>query len=204
MRLTDAYSDLRRMDRPVLTTGEAVARWRASPRTTGHRLRTMEEAGLVRRLRTGLWALDPDIPPFAVAPYLTAPHPAYVSLWSALAHHGLIEQVPRRVFVASLSHPRKIETAIASYEIHQLAPELFGGYAGDDREGYVAGPEKAIFDTIYVRAAAGGKAHFTELYLPPDFDRGGLRRWTDRIESPRLRTLVSRRTREVLNKAEVR
>lgn len=204
MRLTDAYSDLRRMDRPVLTTGEAVARWRASPRTTGHRLRTMEEAGLVRRLRTGLWALDPDIPPFAVAPYLTAPHPAYVSLWSALAHHGLIEQVPRRVFVVSLSHPRQIETAIASYEIHQLAPELFGGYAGTDRDGYVAGPEKAIFDMVYVRAAAGGKAHFTELHLPRSFDRLEIKRWTDRIESPRLRTLVSRRTREVLNKAERR
>lgn len=202
MRLTDAYSDLRRMDRPVLTTGEAAARWKASPRTTGHRLKTMEEAGLVLRLRSGLWALDPDIRPFAVAPHLTAPHPAYVSLWSALAHHGLIEQVPRRVSVVSLSHPRKIETAIASYEIHHLAPELFGGYTGTDRDGYVAGAEKAVFDIVYIRAAAGGKAYFTELYLPRGFDRGELRRWADRIESPRLRTLVSRRTREVLSQAE--
>lgn len=202
MRLTDAYSDLRRMDQPVLTTGEAAARWKASRRTTGHRLKAMEEGGLVRRSRPGLWVLDPDIQPFAVAPYLTAPYPAYVSFWSALAHHGLIEQVPRRVSVASLSHPRRIATAIGSYDVHQLAPELFGGYAGTNRDGYVAGAEKAIFDTIYVRAAAGGKAYFTELYLPAGFDRRELRRWTGRVESPRLRTLVSRRTREVLNKAE--
>ncbi len=151
-------------------------------------------------MRPGLWALDTDIQPFAVAPYLTAPYPAYVSFWSALAHHGLIEQVPRWVSVASLSHPRRIATAIGSYDVHQLAPELFGGYAGTNRDGYVAGAEKAIFDTIYVRAAAGGKAYFTELYLPAGFDRRELRRWTDRVESPRLRTLVSRRTREVLNK----
>ena len=203
MRLTDAYSDLRRLHRPVLTTDEAAARWKASPRTTGHRLKAMEEGGLVSRLRPGLWALDSDIRPFVLAPYLTAPYPAYVSFWSALAHHGLIEQVPRRISVASLSHPRKIETAIGVYDVHQLAPELFGGYGGTDRDGYVAGAEKAIFDTVYVRAAAGGKAYFTELDLPRGFDRGALRSWTERIESPRLHTLVSRRIREVLSKVEV-
>lgn len=193
MRLTDAYSDLLRMDRPVLTTGEATARWGVGRRTSGHRLKALEEGGLIRRLRPGLWALDPAVRPFAVAPHLTAPYPAYVSLWSALAHHGLIEQVPRRISVASLSRPRKIETAIGAYDVHQLVPGLFGGYAGNDRDGYVASPEKAIFDTVYLRAATGGRAYFTELFLPRDFDRRELRRWADRIESPRLRTLVSRR-----------
>lgn len=202
MRLTDAYSDLRRMDRPVLTTAEAAVRWKASPRTTSHRLKAMEEGGLARRLRLGLWALDPEIRAFAAAPYLTAPYPAYVSFWSALAHHGLIEQVPRRISVASLSHPRTIKTAIGSYAVHQLAPELFGGYSGTDRDGYLAGAEKAIFDTVYIRAAAGGRAFFTELYLPRDFDRREIGSWIERIESPRLRTLVSRRIREVLRKAE--
>jgi predicted transcriptional regulator of viral defense system len=202
VRLTDAYADLRRMDRPVLTTAEAAARWRASRRTTSHRLKAMEEGGLVLRLRQGLWALDPDVRPFAVAPHLTAPYPAYVSFWSALAGHGLIEQVPRRISVASLSHARTIKTEIGSYAVHQLAPELFGGYSGSERDGYVAGAEKAIFDTVYIRAAAGGKAFFTELDLPRDFDRREVGRWIDRIGSPRLRTLVARRTREVLRGAE--
>lgn len=202
MRLTDAYGDLRRMDRPVLTTEEAAMRWRASRRTTNHRLKALEESGLVRRLRPGLWTLDPDIRPFAVAPYLTAPYPAYVSFWSALAHHGLIEQIPRQISVASLSHARTVETTIGSYVVHQLAPELFGGYSGTDRDGYVAAAEKAIFDIVYVRAAAGGKAFFTELYPPRDFDRREIKRWIDRIGSARLRTMVSRRTREALRKAE--
>jgi predicted transcriptional regulator of viral defense system len=30
-------------------------------------------------------------------PYLTAPRPAYVSLWSALARHGMIDQIPRSI-----------------------------------------------------------------------------------------------------------
>jgi predicted transcriptional regulator of viral defense system len=201
MRLTDAYGDLLRMDRAVLTTEEAAVRWRVGRRTTNHRLRAMEEGGLVRRLRPGLWTLDPDIRPFAVAPYLTAPYPAYVSFWSALAHHGLIEQIPRQVSVASLSRARTVRTAIGAYAIHQLAPEVFGGYAGGEREGQVASAEKAIFDTVYVRAAAGRRAFFTELYLPPDFDRREVERWIDRIASARLRTIVAERTRDVLRGA---
>lgn len=198
MRQTDAYADLLRMDRPAVTTREASVRWRAGPRTTNRRLRALEEGGLARRLRQGLWTLDPKIHPFAVAPYLTAPYPAYVSFFSALAHHGLIEQIPRRVSVASLGRAQRIETALGPYEIHRVAPELFGGYSGSDRDGYVAGPEKAIFDTVYVRAAAGGRAFFPELYLPEGFSREEVERWIDRIESPRLRTLVSRRVRELL------
>jgi len=198
MRLTDAYRSLKQLDRPVITTEEAGARWGTKPRTTSHRLKAMSESGLIGHLRPGLWSLDPDIPPFAVASYLTAPYPAYVSFWSALAHHGLIEQIPRRISVASLGRTRTVKTAVGAYEIHRLAPELFGGYRDTGRHGYVATPEKAIFDTVYVRAAAGKKAFFTELSLGRDFNRKEAGRWAELIESPRLRTLVSRRLREVL------
>jgi predicted transcriptional regulator of viral defense system len=198
MRLTDAYGDLLQIGRPIVTTKDAGIRWKTKPRTTSHRLKAMEESGLIRHLRPGLWSLDPGVPPFALAPYLTAPYPAYVSFWSALAHHGLIDQIPRRVSVASLGRTQDIETTLGTYEIHQLAPELFGGYYGTDRDGYVATPEKAIFDIVYVRAAAGKKAFFTELYLTRDFDRKALRHWINLIENPRLRTLVARRIREVL------
>ena len=61
MRATDAYGELLRMDRAIVTTREAAARWQTGQRTAGRRLRTMEETGFLRRLRRGLWALDPDI-----------------------------------------------------------------------------------------------------------------------------------------------
>jgi predicted transcriptional regulator of viral defense system len=201
VKATAAYGDLLRMDRPVVTTGEAAVRWGAEHRTAGRRLRGLEEAGLVRRLRRGLWALDPDIESFAAAPYLTAPFPAYVSFWSALSHHGMIEQIPRRISIASLDRARSIETALGLYEVHHLAPELFAGYAGSLESGYLAVPEKALFDTVYVRTAAGSQAFFPELSLPRDFDRAQLSEWSRRIGSPRLRTLVSRRLRAALRKA---
>ncbi len=200
MTVTGAYGDLRRLDRLVVTTREAAARWGTTQRTAGQRLRAIEEAGLVLHLRRGLWALDPEIEPFAVPPYLTAPLPAYVSFWSALSKHGLIEQIPRRIAVASLARPGQIATSVGTYDIHHLAPPLFTGYDGSDRGGYVAGAEKALFDTVYVRAASGSRAYFPELSLPAGFDRAQLASWTDLIGSARLRTLVSRHLEETLRK----
>jgi len=194
----DAYGDLLKMKRAIVTNREAAARWQTSPGTAARRLRRLEDAGLVRRLRRGLWALDPKVAPFVVAPYLTGPLPAYVSFFSALSRHGMIEQIPRQISVASLDRARRITTSIGTYEIHHLAPELFAGYEGSEETGYLAIPEKALFDSVYVRAAVGGRAFFPELSLPSDFDDAKLREWTARIGSARLRTLVSRRFDEIL------
>ncbi len=192
MTAADAYGELRRIGHPIVQTREAAARLRTSVSNASHLLRSMEKAGLVRRLRHGLWALDPEIDPFVLAPYLTAPFPAYVSFWSALAGHGMIEQIPREITVASLDRTRRIDTAIGSYSIHHLAPELFDGYRGSEETGFLATPEKALFDSVYVRAPRSARFFFPELSVPEDFVEAQLDEWTDRIESPRLRTLVSR------------
>lgn len=201
MTVTGAYADLLQLGRPIVTTREAAARWGVAGRATSQRLGAMEDAGLVRRLRRGLWALDRQLDPLVVPPFLTAPLPAYVSLWSALSRHGVIEQIPRRIAVASLDRSREVVTAVGVYEIHHLAPELFTGFDGSEQEGYLASAEKALFDTVYLRAAAGSRAFFPELSLPANFDSAALSEWTERIGSARLRTLVSRRLAEVLRDA---
>jgi predicted transcriptional regulator of viral defense system len=145
-----------------------------------------------------VWALRPDVDPARVPPYLTAPFPAYVSFWSALARHGMIQQVPRQIFVASLDRTRRVTTAIGTYSIHHLAPELFGGYQGSEERGYLATPEKALFDTVYLRAPRGGQFRLPELELPTRFRETELKKWTRRIARPRLRTIVSRRLEEAL------
>lgn len=201
MRPAEAYSELLRMDRAVVTTREAATLWRTEQGTAGRRLRALEGAGLVRRLRRGVWALDPDIDSFVAAPFLTTPFPAYVSFWSALARHGMIEQIPRQISVASLDRARRIETTIGVYAVHHLAPDVFGGFEGSEKTGYLATPEKAIFDAVYVRAAAASRAYFPELSLTHGFDTGRLQEWVDRIQAPRLQTIVSRALRETLGKA---
>lgn len=199
MRASEAYGELVRMNRKVLTTREITALWQTSPAVATRRLRGLEADGLVRKLRRGLWTIDPRIRPITLAPYLTAPMPAYVSLFSALYEHGVIEQIPRSVSVVSLDRTRVVETAIARFSVHHIAPELFGGFEGDEERGYLARVEKAIFDLAYIRATAGSKAYFPELHLPREVQLAELRRWTQRIKSRRLRTLVSRNLRAALS-----
>jgi predicted transcriptional regulator of viral defense system len=197
VKVADAYAELRRLGRPVLSTREAAALWGSEQTTASRRLASLADSGLLLRVRRGLWALDSEIEAFALGPYLTAPLPSYVSLWSALADHGMIEQVPRQISLVSLARPRRIVTTLGTYVVHQLTPELFGGYAHTER-GYLAGAEKALFDLVYVRTAAGARARPPELSLPAGFERTELDHWIDRVESPRLRTLVTRRLHDLL------
>jgi rhodanese-related sulfurtransferase len=201
MRAADAYGELLRIGRPVVQTREAATRLHTSPSSASHLLRSMKQAGLAYRLRQGLWGLRPDIDPFVLAPYLTAPFPAYVSFWSALARHSMIEQIPRQISVASLDRTRQIKTTIGAYSIHHLAPELVDGYSGSQESGYLATPEKALFDTVYIRASRATRIFLPELSLPDNFDELQLQEWTNRIATPRLRTLVSRGVTVALGQA---
>jgi predicted transcriptional regulator of viral defense system len=201
VRASDAYGALLALGRPVVETREAATRLNTSPKNASRILRTLEEAGLVRRIRRGLWALDPEVDAFVVAPYLTAPFPAYVSFWSALARHDMIEQIPRSIFVASLDRTKSVDTPIGAFSIHHIAPELFTGFDGTSDTGYLATPEKALFDTVYVRAPRGGRVYFPELSLPADFDATKLETWTKEIARPRLRTIVSRELESALAQA---
>lgn len=201
MKTTDAYAELLRIGKPVVETSEAAARLGLSTPRVSNLLRSLETAGFTRRVRRGLWLLDSDLDPFRLAPYLTAPDPAYISFWSALAHHGMIEQIPRQVYVASLHQSQRIETSLGPYSIHQLAPALFDGFAGSEETGYFATPEKALFDTIYLRAPQGARAFLPELLLPEQFDDQRPALWIARIARPGLRTLVARKLNEALASA---
>jgi predicted transcriptional regulator of viral defense system len=89
--------------------------------------------GWIVSLRRGLYALSPTVPgvtpahEFEVAMALVAP--AAISHWSALHHHGLTEQVPRRVFVLTTT-----ETSV---------PRVRGNKSGHTGDGYPIG------DTTY-------------------------------------------------------
>lgn len=202
MKPIEAYGDLRRIGAPIFSTREAAARLQTSVSNASHSLRSMEDAGLVRRVRQGLWSVEPDVDPVVVPPYLTAPFPAYISFWSALARHDMIEQIPRKIFVASLDRSRQVKTSLGIYSIHHLAPELFSGYEGSGTTGYIAVPEKALFDTVYIHKARGARISFPELSLPVGFDRRKLAAWADRISTGRLRTQISSGLQQAVSQAE--
>lgn len=83
--------------------------------------------------------------------------PSYISLESALLIHGLIQQVPSNIECVTPQTSRKIVGAGITY--HRIPPFLFFGYErvkSDYTYYFLATPEKALLDGIYLRAYSKG------------------------------------------------
>ena len=194
MKSTESLAALERFGKRVIRTSEASALWQVSLPSASKTLSRLSSAGLVREVRSGIWAVGaaaPDV--LEVVPVLTRPYPSYVSMYSALFRHGMIEQIPRALHVVSLGRPKRVVTTLGTVVIHHLQPEMFGGYQGETsfRSG-IATPEKALVDTVTVLSSRGGKVTLPEVELPVSFSTGEVQRWTERLPSRRVRTIVNR------------
>lgn len=184
-----------------ISTSEAAARLQIRMSSASRLLASLVARGLAHRLRPGLWVVGGELPDaFALAPSLTAPAPAYISFTSALSHHGLIDQLPRQVTVASTARPRVISTSVGAYVVHRLPPALFAGWS-EERGAWIARPEKALFDIAYVAAARGRPAFVPEMELPAGFDARLFDTWLARVPSVRLRTLTRRELGRLMARA---
>jgi predicted transcriptional regulator of viral defense system len=151
-------------------------------------------------VRKGVWALAEEPDPLAVAEYVTAPYPSYLSLQTALYRHGMIDQIPSMIFVVSLARTGRIETPLGTYSVHHVQPSFFDGFEPVAESGIkLATPEKALVDCLYLSPTRGRLfSSLPELELPRGFRRSEALRWVRRVPSPRLRTLVERKLDEVL------
>jgi predicted transcriptional regulator of viral defense system len=125
-------------------------------------------------------------------------------MYSALFKHGMIEQIPRAMHVVSLGRPKRVVTTLGTVMIHHLQPEVFGGYEGESvfRSG-TATPEKALVDTVTVLSSRGGKVTLPEVELPDSFSVTEVRRWTNRLPSGRVRTIVNQNLERIIDLANV-
>jgi len=131
-------------------------------------LERLQSKGWIRRIRRGRFAVvplssgedrSPQLHEFVVAMELVSP--AVISYWSALNHHGMTEQLPRTVFVAT-DHPvrRKPGDVLGvSYKIVSLKPgKLFGITKDwiDEIPFSVTDREKTIIDGLDLPQHVGG------------------------------------------------
>jgi predicted transcriptional regulator of viral defense system len=158
-------------------------------------LRRLAHNGLILHVSRGRWVGGDGIDRFALPELITAPSPAYVSLQSALFHHGLIEQVPAVIFAVTLSRPRRVRTPLGVVSLHRLPAALFEGFEPDAKTGAkIARPEKALFDVLYL--APGRSRLFAalpEMELPRTFRWAELSRYTGLVRSQSRRTFLLER-----------
>jgi predicted transcriptional regulator of viral defense system len=202
MTLAEALALLRRLA-PTFTTKEAAGALHVDPRHASVVLSRLSRSEHVERLAQGRWLFPGRLEPFAVPEALTRPIPSYVSLQSALYHHGMIEQIPDVVYAVSLGPTRRVTTSVATVSLHRVGPDFFFGFERTLRAGVsIAVPEKALLDFFYLRPARSRMFRaLPELEIPRHFSVRRAKSMLNRIRSEKRRTLVRRLLEETLERA---
>ena len=195
MRLLDALSTLQRLDEPILETADAAACLGMSRAHASKIMARLAESGQLLALRQGLWGFHGRVEALLLPERLTAPQPAYVSLQSALYHHGMISQMPAVVYAVSLARTRRYATPVGAVSVHHVSPAFFFGYDTTGNRGIrIAVPEKALLDVFYLAPARTGLFHsLPEVERIKGFNMKEARRMIARIPSSRRRAMVESR-----------
>ena len=173
MNASRALGRLRSLSVPVFATADAGVALGQSIPAASKTLQRLRDAGLARFIRKGLWTVQDDLAPYVLPEYLTAPHPGYVSLQTALYLHGMIEQIPAVVYAVTLARTQRIQTTFGTFSLHRIAPAFFGGFDVSSRSGAkIATPEKALLDVFYLSAGRSRLfAALPEVEVPAGFRR---------------------------------
>ena len=186
---------IKRLGRSIFTTHELVSISAKSASTVVQSLNRLQQQGLLIKIYRGLWA-EPGakvLSPFEMIPYLFPRERVYVSFITALHLHGIIEQIPQVITLASVSHSRTIHTKAGVFSVHQLSPGFFDGF-GWYKEGgsfLIAEPEKALIDSLYLSSRKKKQfGHFPEIHFPKEFSFKKAAQWVERISEEKIRQYV--------------
>lgn len=75
--------------------------------------------------------------------------PSYLSFESALSRYGVLSQIPFSLSFATTKKSLRRKLADVSIEYRKIQPPLFFGYEKQESL-YIATPEKALLDTLYL------------------------------------------------------
>ena len=186
---------IKKLNRPVFTTYELASFSGKSLSATTQSLNLLQKEGLILKIYRGIWAEagNERLSPYAVVPFLLRGHRAYVSFISALHLHGIIEQIPQEITLASTVHTKKINTSIGTYFIHQITPSFFKGFNWYRGTGsfLIAEPEKALVDSLYLSACKKKQyGYFPELHFPKSFSFKKSKEWAKKIPDAKISSYV--------------
>jgi len=179
---------------PVFRTGLLLA-GDVDPVHVRRQLGRWVKAGKVYQLRRGLYALAPPYQQTKPHPFLVANQlvrPSYTSLQSALAYYGLIpEYVPVTTSVTSY-RPQELSTPLGEFQFKRVKKDRFFAFNLEDLGGgqsaYLAEPEKALLDLVYLRPGGETLSYLRSLRLQnlEVIDRSRLNEIALQFSSPKI------------------
>ncbi len=134
--------------------------------------------GVLTRLRQGVYQVALQAAdPARIANQLV--YPSYLSFESALARYGILSQMPYVLTFATTHRTSRMVLGGTAVEFRRLKGELFFGYTVQGGL-YVAEPEKALLDQLYMVARGLSELKLDALDLAA-LDNERLRTYADRF-----------------------
>ncbi len=159
------------------------------------------KGGRIHQLRRGLYALAPPYQKIKPHPFLVANRMvrgSYVSCQSALAHYGLIPEYVPVVVSVTTARPARYTTRLGIYEFRHIKSDLWGStqmlaFPGE-QQAFVARPEKALLDLLYLHPRSDSVEYLQELRLQNlnQLDQDALQRLAAASGSPKLTRAIKR------------
>jgi predicted transcriptional regulator of viral defense system len=122
---------------------------------------------------------------------------SYVSLQSALAWYGMIPEYVPEVTSVTTGRPQVIETPIGRFSFRHIKREFFWGYkqAGlsPRQKGFIAQPEKALLDLVYLTPDGDKEEFIEELRLQSleKINKTVLREFVEKTKNNKLKKAVN-------------
>ena len=181
-------------DEPVFESSLLLA-GKVDPANIQLQLARWTKSGRVYQLRRGLYAFAPPYQKVKPHPFVIANRmcrASYVSCQSALAFYGLIpEYVPATTSVTT-HRPGRWETPLGVFDFRHIQFNLLRGYRmidlGNEQRAFIATPEKALLDLIYLQPKSDSLAYMRELRLQnlERLNLDGLRGQVEVFNTPKL------------------
>lgn len=136
--------------------------------------------GVLVRLKQGIYALaNSPLKIEKIANQLY--YPSYLSFESALSYYGILSQIPYTQTFATTKLSKRFNLKETEVEFRQLKKDLFFGYILKDNI-YIAQPEKALLDQLYMMSIGKATLSVKELDLRI-IKRSILKEYTKRFPS---------------------
>jgi predicted transcriptional regulator of viral defense system len=172
----------------------------ASPQQAQRQLSDWTRSGDLLQLRRGIYAFPPpyeyeDPHRYRIANRLV--RPSYVSLQSALSYYGLIPEHVASLTSVTTDRPIKLRNEFGRFMYRHIKTEFFYGFRyrqiSNSQSAFIATPEKALLDLIYLTPHADKEAYLQTLRLQnlEVLNTERLHRLVERANQPKLRRAFS-------------
>ena len=143
-----------------------------NPIDLGRQLSRWVKSGKLIQLRRRLYVLSTQYQKTKPHPFLIAnriKRASYVSLQSALEYHGLIPEYVPSITSISTGRPEEVLTPLGSFIFRHIKNDLFSNYQlidlGEGQSAFIATPEKALLDLLYLTPGSDKSEYLQGLRL---------------------------------------